>query len=341
MSTVRVGIVGVGYMGKTHVDALKDVDLGEAVAVADPASIPGAGPGLAKDYGLDCEESLESLFARDDIDAVIITTPHGLHADHAVPAFEHGKHVLLEKPMELSREGCDRIIEASEKADRKLMIAHSHRYWEGDVVSKRLLEEGAIGDLVMCRDVLATPGYRTTGPDKKWMADLGLYGPGGLIAWGIHDIDRFRWWFGSDAETVFATSHPLRTDIPGDSSANMVMISFRNGGSAHLMYSETLPEPGWDGYSCCAQLVGDRGIMDVNPYRQVRVARDGKEWETAYELTDLPTARQKAFSDEVRDFIQCIVDDTEPPITGRDGRAAVEIALAAYTSAETGKAVAL
>ncbi len=341
MKKIRVGIIGVGKMGRTHIDALRDVEDGVAAAVTDPARLPDAGPNLAREYGLDYEEGVESLVARKDLDAVIVTTPHALHAAHAILALRHGKHVLVEKPLELTLEKCDAILDAARRAGKKLMVAQSHRYWEGDAVSKRLLKEGAIGNLIMCRDTLATPGYRRFNPERAWFTDLSLYGPGGLIAWGVHNIDRLRWWFESEAETVFARSFSLRTDIPGDITSNMVTITFKNGGCAHLWYSEALPPPGWKGFACGAQLVGERGLMDVDPYHQVRVAREGGAWETVYDIAQVKDPRQKAFSDEVRDFIRCIVDDTPPPVTGEDGRAAVEIALAAYRSSETKQAVHL
>ena len=120
------------------------------------------------------------------------------------------------------------------------------------------------------------------------------------------------------------------------------LVTFKNGGCAHLWYSEALPPPGWKGFSCGAQLVGDEGLMDVDPYGQVRVARKGSgQWETVYDIAQVKDPRQKAFSDEVRDFIQCIVDDAPPPVTGEDGRAAVEMALAAYQSSDTGEVVRL
>ena len=342
MEKVRVGIVGAGRMGRTHIDALLDVAMGEAVAVTNSAPRPGNAPALAQEYGIDYEEGVEALVARGDIHAVVVTSPHALHAAHAIMAFERGKHVLLKKPMELTLAKCDAIIEAAESAGRGLMIAQSHRYWEGDALAKRLLDEGAIGKLIMCRDALATPGYRRHDPQKAWVSDLEMYGPGGLMAWGIHDIDRLRWWFDSEAEMVFAQSFSLRTEIPGDLTSNMVAITFQNGGCAHLWYSEALPQPGWNGFACGAQLVGEEGLMDVDPYNQVKVARKEKgEWETVYDLSLVENPRQKAFADEARDFIRCIVEDTAPPVSGQDGRAAVEIVLAAYRSSEIEQTIRL
>ena len=342
MDRVRIGIVGVGKMGRTHIDALRDVEDGKAVAVTDPAGFKDVGSDLAKEYGLDYEPELDALVSRPDLDAIVVTTPHALHAGHTIRALENGKHVLVEKPLDLTLERCDAIIKAAASADRKLMVAQSHRYWEGGALAKRLLNEGAIGRLLMVRDTLATPGFRSSTTEKAWFADLSLYGPGGLIAWGVHNTDRLRWWFGSDADWVMARSYSLRTEIPEDITSNMLMISFKNGGSAHLIYSEALPSPGWSGFSCGAQLVGDEGLMDVDPYNQVRVARAGSgQWETVYDYSKEQDPRQKDFADEVRDFVRCIVHDLPSPVSGEDGRAAVEICLAAYRSAEAGEAVRL
>ncbi len=344
MERVRVGVVGIGYMGKTHIEGMKAVEEAEVVAVADTGGFKEAAEETAARYGIEAVDSVEKLAERRDIDAVVITTPHALHAEHSIIALENGKHVLLEKPMEISLEKCDRITAAAAERNLKLMIAHSHRYWPGDVVAKRLLEEGKIGQPCMCRDTLATPGFRK-GPEdetKRWFYDLDLYGPGGLIAWGIHNIDRFRWWFETEAKVVFSSGHNFRTEIEGDITSNMVSIIFENGVAAQLWYSETLPAPGWKGFMCGAQIAGDEGIMDVDPYNEVKIARDERgEWETVYRVEDFKAERHKTFSSEDRDFIRCIIEDTTPPVTGEDGKAAVAIALAAYESAETGEAVRL
>ena len=352
MAKVRLGIIGVGNMGRAHADGSRELEEATLVAVTDPAHIEGAGETFAEKYGMECEPSLEALLARKDIDAVVVATPHSLHMDHCLMALAAGKHVLVEKPMEISLAKCDRIIEAAEQAGVKLMVAHSHRYWPGDVVAKNLIDEGAIGKIVMVRDALITPGYRLAQkPDepKRWQLDTELYGTGGLIAWGCHNMDRFRYWFDSDAVEVYAHSWSLRTDVPGNETTHMIMLRFENGVSANLWYSEALPNPGWpkrDTY-CRAEIVGEEGLIDVNPYLYVRVARKGsEEWEDVYDLGEPWTspgrgAYLECFRNEDGDFVRCILDDTEPPITGLDGRKAVEMVVAAYQSGETNQTVKL
>ena len=351
MAEFGIGIIGVGSMGRQHADGFAVCSGAKLVAVNDPANIADLGPKFAEKYQMDYEPTLEGLVARPDIDAVVVATPHALHMEHTLAAIKAGKHVLVEKPMEVSLEKCDRMIEAAQKAGVKLMVAHSHRYWPGDVVAKNLIDEGAIGKVVMVRDALIAPGYRRPRrPDepRHWMFETSLYGVGGLIAWGVHNMDRFRYWLDSDAVAVYAHSMSLRTEVPGNQTTHMIMIRFANGVSGNLWYSEALPEPGWpkeDTY-CRAEIVGEEGLIDVNPYLYVRVARKGtKEWKDVYRLdewpSDGPGARLECFQNEDNDFMRSVLDNTEPPITGLDGRKAVEMVLAAYKSGDTGELVNL
>lgn len=323
-------------MGRTHIDGLGDVPESEVVAITDPANIGNAGPELAKEYGIDYENNIESLVSRSDIDAVVVTTPHSLHAEHTLLAINAGKHVLCEKPMEVTLEKCDRMLKTAKEKKVKLMIAQSHRYWEGDKVVKSLIDEGAIGKIITCRDTITSSGYRKIEPDSKlWMFDLNLYGKGGLIAWGIHDVDRLRWLLDSEAEQVFARSYNLRTDVKDDITTNSIMITFNNNATVHMWYSQAFPEPGWKRSGCSMEIVGDEGLIDFDPYESVKVARkETGKWETVYGFGDFAEERQKAFSSEDRDFIKSIVEDKTPPVTGEDGRKAVEIVVAAYKSSE-------
>ena len=167
------------------------------------------------------------------------------------------------------------------------------------------------------------------------------------MAWGCHCMDRFRFWIGSEPVEVYAHGWPLRTEIPGDTTTHMIMIRFENNVSATLWYSETLPKPGWPmSHSYCrAEIVGTDGVLDVNPYAFVRVGK-GDEWEEIYTSKredNRPdgVAFQATWHDEDKDFARSVLDDTTPPITGLDGRKAVEMCLAAYLSGETGQAVKL
>lgn len=163
-----------------------------------------------------------------------------------------------------------------------------------------------------------------------------------MIGWEIHDIDRMRWLFGSEAKQVFARSYSLRTEVEDDITTHSVMIIFENGISAHMWYSETLPSPGWKRNNCSMQIIGDEGLIDFDPYDSVRVARKGtNEWETVYEFGDFAEERKNVFYVEDCAFVECILEEKTPIVTGEEGRKAVEIALAAYRSSEINDVVKL
>ena len=103
MKTLRFGIIGSGFMGRTHIEALKRLPEVQAVAVAGGKRAPG----LAQRYGIEFVAAKEDLLRRADIDAIVITTPHHLHVDEALEAIAHGKHVLVEKPLATSGADCE------------------------------------------------------------------------------------------------------------------------------------------------------------------------------------------------------------------------------------------
>ena len=102
MNPVRIGVIGSGFMGRTHVDAAYKLESTIPLAVA----CGSRAEKLASDYGIDLEPDVHSLVNRDDIDAVVISTPHWLHHEEAMAAAKAGKHALVEKPMATSLEHC-------------------------------------------------------------------------------------------------------------------------------------------------------------------------------------------------------------------------------------------
>ena len=138
---IRIGVTGSGFMGRTHVEASRRAAGAEIVAVAGGRRAPG----LADDYGIDCVETVEDLIRRDDIDAIISSTPHHCHVDETLQAAGCGKHVLVEKPLCQSIDDSNRIIREARQAKGILMIGFELR--EASVFSsmKQLLDEGRIG----------------------------------------------------------------------------------------------------------------------------------------------------------------------------------------------------
>lgn len=337
MQKLRFGMIGSGRWAAVHAKALAEVPEGEITAV----TCGTRAPAFAETWNCAVEPSVEALVKRPDVDAVIISTPHSLHRDHALAAIDAGKHVLLEKPMAISVPECDEIINAAKDAGVTLMIAQSHRYWPGGAIAKKLIEEGAIGELVMGRDALLHSSY-IKDDEYNWRHDPKLAGRGYFLGYGVHIVDRLRWWFNSEVDTVFAKFSDFRTDKPTETTG-MVFLTFKSGAYCTIWTSNATPKPAWGKQLFCgAELMGTTGLLDVRTYDIVKVSREPlNEWEVVYDASREEDGMQVTFGGEDKEFISAVFEKRTPAVTGADGRAAVEICLAAYLSSDLGEAVKL
>ena len=168
MDKLRIGIIGSGFMGRTNAETVtRYLKRAELVAIAGGSRAAA----LAQDYGVVAEPSVSALIARHDIDAVLISTPHAEHTRQAVEAAEHGKHILLDKPMATSVADCDRILAATRKAGVKIMIMFGQRFRVCNIEARRLIREGAIGDVKMVLElILASGGLKSLYDVLIWRA---------------------------------------------------------------------------------------------------------------------------------------------------------------------------
>jgi predicted dehydrogenase len=333
--TLRFGILGSGFIALTHAEALHNADDAELAAIAGGSN---AGE-LADQYNARLEPSVQSLVEAGDIDAVVVCTPHALHAPQAIHCLECGKHVLVEKPMACSEAQCLSMIESAESAGRKLMVAHFQRYRTPNAAAKQAIAAGRIGRVRLAQQSLLEPPN-----EKPWQ--LRPESRGFFLGYGVHGIDLLRWWFESEISMVFAVCHRLRGNPTED--ATQIICSFENGASASLLATDSLPPgqqnkpPGAVGFSTL--IIGDRGTITVDSYGETTLEAGGNKevigrlpsWTS---LTS--TERIEAYLEQDQAFIRCIHEDTAVPISGEEGMRNVLAALAGYESAETGAPVTL
>jgi myo-inositol 2-dehydrogenase / D-chiro-inositol 1-dehydrogenase len=336
--SVGFGLLGSGFMAHTYAESLaKHVPNAHLVAVA----MGSRAPGLVEEYGVALEPTAEALLARDDVQAVIIATPHSTHVSLAIQAAAAGRHVYLEKPMAVTLAECDRMIEACREAGVLLTVNHVTRYRRSPRTAKGLLDEGAIGDLRMVRVLSSVIGYL---PDDHGWAKNPEEG-GAWLDMGVHMFDALRWFTDSEVDVIFASirdfgglEHQRRTGM-----AETVM---RNGVLTQLLVSMEMPAPGLGSQSQWT-LVGSDGIVESDSYGKVRLGR-GDMWELVYEMPpfDLNAdvygpVRLEAFAAQVEGFAAAIEAGGAPGMAGEDGRAAVELVEAAARSSSSGQAVHL
>jgi predicted dehydrogenase len=339
MTEIRLGIIGAGFMGRTNAETITKYLPGSRLV-----SIAGGSraPQLAADYGVEYDPDVEHLVSRQDIDAVFISTPHSQHAAHTIAAANAGKHVLLDKPMAASIEECDRILTETRRMNVNLMIMFGQRFRLVNRKAHQLIQEGTIGRIqAISAFALNSGGLASLPPWQSLPENLGTF-----FGHGIHNIDQVRWFSGDEVSTVAAC---VQREAPsGNEVSTMAVLGLKNGGMANVWVSWTIPSPNFPHSGFSARVVGESGILDLDAYGTLRLGRDGS-WTVIAEQPPidfrgkgmLDPVRMEAYGAQAQEFVASIRERRRPSVTGEDGRAAVEIALAAYRSAAEQRTVIL
>jgi predicted dehydrogenase len=322
-STLRVGVVGAGHIGRVQARHWARVPGASVVAVADLKREKAER--LAGTTDATVYDGADALLASDGVDVAVICVPNYVHASLAEKALRAGKHVLVEKPMTLTLGECESMIAAATAANRKLTVGHVARFFPEYANAKRLVEQGAAGTpaAVRTRRVSAYP-------PAEWFADPALSG-GLLLDLLTHDFDWLRWCFGPITR-VYA--HCLTGK--GVTGLDYALVTLRHAGGAVAHVEGMWGNP--TGFGTAFEIAGDGGLLTHDSRRTpslTKALREGNGTTAFGPLTtdDDPYYRQAAA------FARCIREGTPAPVSPEDARQAVAVALAARRSAETGRAV--
>lgn len=299
-------------------------------------------PALAAEYGVAADADIETMLGRPEIDAVMVSTPHAAHVDEAVAAAKAGKHILLDKPMATTVEGCDRIIAAAEEANVKVMIMFGQRFRDCNIAAKKLVAEGAIGSVKMIQEtLLATGGLASLPAWQSQPQNVGIF-----VGHAVHNIDRIRWITGAEIASVSAQVQ--RDPESGNEVSTMALLSLTNGAMATIWASWDIASPLFPRSASSAWIAGTTGNLDLDAYGELRLGH-GKAWDVMATQAPidwvgqgaLSPVRMEAYRRQHQEFVDAILEDREPAVTAQDGRAAVEVAVAAYQSAAEQKVIHL
>jgi predicted dehydrogenase len=340
VSDLGIGIIGSGYMARTFAECLKRYTRGGRLR-----SVAGGtrAPATAAEFGIGAVGSVEELLARSDVDAVVITSPHANHHDHVIAAARAKKHIFLEKPMEVSVARCDTMLAACRENGVTLGMAQVQRWRGSPNRGKRIIDSGKIGQVHMINEVWRSVDVDMT-RQRPWYVDP-AHG-GWFLDAGSHTFDLMRWFAGSNAVRVYGTVANL-TGSANPNPTAVVQITFANGVIGNYWMSFELPQPGFDDALIRTQVVGSKGLLNIDQYGKIEAAIDGAwelKWEQPpidYSISILNAVRLEAFAAELQDFMDAVREERQPLATGEDGRAAVEIVEAALQSSRTGEAVRL
>lgn len=327
MDTLRIGLIGCGGMALHLARQAREIEGVEISAVCDVDSERTAS--AVQEFSAEGFTDYREMIAQTRLDAVIIATPGVAHADPAVASAQAGLHIFCEKPMATTLEDCDRMIEAAEKAQVRLMIGQVLRYYPTFFKTQEIIASGYLGSPVVI-SVARTGGAGLF--DRGWRTRFSDTG-GILMEVNAHELDYMRYICG-EARSVMAQSRKILPGPHDYPDLYFVEITFKSGalGVLHSSIADAIGR-----YQMSIQCTGG-SLANDGFAGNLRYARFGEEKKT---VPSEELQKEEPYHHELRLFIESIRNHQEPPVTGYDGRAAVELALAAYRSAETGEEVRL
>jgi UDP-N-acetylglucosamine 3-dehydrogenase len=325
MDELTVGVIGYGLMGKLHARALEIVSGTKLVAVAEwNAERLAKAPSHVKTYQ-DYHELLET-----DIDAVSICLPHRWHCESTLAALAKGKHVMIEKPIAMNLSEARMMAETARKADRALFVGMTHRFYPELREAKRLIDDGAIGEIVACNDnVLDNMAMLELPP---WYLDKSLAGGGAGLTNAVHLVDRLRWFTGDEVVAVAGSMGNPFFRASVDDLAQM-FLQFRSGISAQVTVTfMRWPHP----IVCDLQVLGTEGSITVHTWKGYDLLTPTRTINKAV-YTDEPHSEKVlvGIKGEVEEFYKSIRENRIPWPSAEDSVKAMTILDACYRAAET------
>jgi predicted dehydrogenase len=340
------GIAGAGVIGAVHAEAIGLVPGASLAAVTDEA--PGLAKAAAGAWGCSAEPDLAALLARDDVDVVCVCVPSGLHADVGVQAAAAGKHLVVEKPIEVTLEAADRLIAAARRSGVGVTVISQHRFDTGLDELRRLLYRGALGSLLLGE--ASTKWYRTQDyyDSAAWRGTWAMDG-GSLMNQGVHYVDLLLWVMGQAVE-VTAVCATQAHQIEAEDTA-LALVKFGSGALGTIV-SSTAVYPGFDQR---LEITGTKGTVIVQDGRIIRRALAGEQQRPEPDSqsagspapgTPAPAAPANpagidpsSHAAQIADFLAAIDNGRQPAVTAQSARAALEVICAVYESARTGRPV--
>jgi UDP-N-acetyl-2-amino-2-deoxyglucuronate dehydrogenase len=345
--TLGFGIIGCGMISTFHARAIADVRGAKLVGGFD--NLPAAADKFAANCACKAYHNLNDLLADPEIDVVTIGTPSGAHLEPAVAAARAGKHVIVEKPLEITLRRCDKIIAECEKAGVTLSTVFPSRFHDASRELKRAVEKGRFGRLTLGDAIVKwyrTQAYYDSG---AWRGTWELDGGGALMNQAIHSVDLLAWLMGPAVEVCAKTALLVHQRIAVEDTA-VATVHFANGALGVIEASTAV----YPGYLKRIEIHGSAGSA-------ILAEEDLVKWDFAKKTKADDAILQKMASRkssgggaadpaaighhgharQFQDVVNAIRKGVKPLIDGPEGRKSVEIILAIYKAAETGRAVSL
>jgi len=335
MKSIGVGVIGVGAIGRLHSENYATKVPGASlVGIADVNT--AAANELASKLGVkSVYADYRQLLADPNVDAVVVATPPFLKKEITLAAAERHKHVFCEKPMTLSLKEADEMVSAVQRSGIKFQVGYQKRSDTSFMQARKAVETGEIGKIILARAHNRDPPTTIGG----WSADPKKSGSVFLDT-SSHDFDALRYLTGSEVTRIYADGNAMMYEEMrknGDYDTVVVDMRLANGAMAQVDACAYTPY----GFDSRAELVGTEGgiIIGMGENSFTHIYKNGKTSNQRQEYWG--TRWAQAYRDEMAAFVECIVKDGKPRATIQDGRAALEIGLAAWQSIKSERPVSL
>ena len=341
------GIIGCGMISAFHARAIAEVRGAKLVACYSRRR--ASAERFAAEHHSTPYDSLDTMLADPQVDVVSVCTPSGAHQEPAVAAARAGKHVIIEKPLEVTLRRCDRIIRECDKHGVKLGVVFQSRFHAAAGRLKRAVDIGRFGRLTVGDAYVKWYRSQEYYDSKAWRGTWALDGGGALMNQAIHTVDLLTWIMGPVVEVQAHTATLAHKRIEVEDTA-MATVRFANG-ALGVIEATTAVYPG---YLKRIEIHGSEGsaVLEEEDLKCWDFAKSRREDQAILDAMQNATSGGGGASDpaaighhghaaQFSDFVAAVRKDRRPAIDGQEGRRSVEIILAIYKSAETGKAVQL
>ena len=343
--TYGFGIIGTGMIGNFHAKAINELPNAKLIAAFD--QVEERAKTFADQYGIKAYSTLDRFLEDPQIDVVTIGTPSGSHMEPTVSAAKFGKHVICEKPLEVTLSRIDEMIEAHQKAGTKLGGVFNSRYEPVNQMLKKVVSAGRLGRITYGAGYV--PWFRSQEyyDQGGWRGTWKFDGGGALMNQGTHTVDLLRWLMGSEVKRISAFTALLgheRLEVEDTATA---ALEFANGALGILFATTAL----WPGQPARVELGGTGGMIvsETSCLKTFKFAQPEPGDEKIIEEFGAPpivggASDPKAISADnhrrnFETFLKALDAGVEPELNGVEARKAVQIVLSVYESARTGKPV--
>jgi len=341
------GVIGAGVISEVHAMAINSIENARLLGIY--SINKNKSDAIASKYNCTAYDTLDEMLSHPQIDIVCICTPSGIHLNPALKCIEAGKHCLVEKPLEVTLEKCDQIIEAAYVAGVKISVIFPSRFYEASKQLKKAMDEKRFGDLVLGDAYIKWNRSAEYYKSGKWRGTWKYDGGGALMNQGIHSVDLLQWYMGPVESVQSVTANIRHKDIEVEDTI-VATVKFANGALGTIECSTAV----FPGVLKRIEIMGTEGTAILEESNLIK-------WEFTHPMSEDQIIMDSMVGGnishggvsnpadisfvghqrQIEDMIHSIETGDNPLIDGLEGRKSVEIVLAIYESANSGKMVRL